>query len=99
MHWRAARSPETDLACYADAIQCMYAVLRHINTYDPASQALAAAAAEQARLAKHALEERARAAAEQKRLADQVRPGLHIRQPNCRCTPADAVSLSWLCMF
>ena len=35
-------------------------------------QALAAAAAEQARLAKAALEERAQAAAEQKRLAEEV---------------------------
>ncbi len=48
-------------------------------------QALAAAAAEQARLAKDASEERARAAAEQKRLADQVGAGRHIR-PSQSCT-------------
>ena len=51
------------------------------------SQALAAAAAEQARWAKDASEERARAAAEQKRLADEVRepsnPVLYIQSSTC----------------
>ena len=52
------------------------------------SQALAAAAAEQARLAKDASEERARAAAEQKRLADQVRSGRRAALPmTCACAP------------